>query len=216
MADEPGVTAGSLDSREAELHAALRAGDFDLAIERTIRAYGPELIAWLSSMFSNEVDAFDAFSWMSEELCRSLKRFDGRCSIRTWCYMLARHAAFRVRSQPRKRCEVLLSHVPSVLGAVSHAWNTTRCQEQHARSIYAEIRRQLDEDDQTLLVLRVDRGLAWREIAIVFLGEAADGDAVTRKAAMLRKQFERVKERLRELAALRLGDGARVAHSHRH
>jgi RNA polymerase sigma-70 factor (ECF subfamily) len=218
MADEPGLTASSasLETCEAELHALLRAGDIELAIERTIRAYGPELIAWLSSMFANEADAFDAFSWMSEELCRSFKRFDGRCSIRTWCYMLARHAAFHVRSQPRKRREVLLSHVPSVLGAVSHAWNTTRRQDQHARSVYAEIRRQLDEDDQALLVLRVDRDLAWRDIAIVFLGEAADGDAVTRKAAMLRKQFERVKERLRALAALRLRNGTRAAHSDRH
>jgi hypothetical protein len=38
------------------------------------------------------------------------------------------------------------------------------------------------------------------------LGEAADADEVTRKAAALRKQFERVKEQLRELAARRLRD----------
>lgn len=187
---------------EAELQVLLEADQIDHAVERAIRAYGPELIAWLSSMFSNEADAYDAFSWMSEELWRSLKRFDGRCSIRTWCYMLARHAAFHIRSQ-RKRREVPLSHIPSVLGAVTHVWNTTRRREEHARSIYAELRRQLDEDDQTLLVLRVDRNLAWRDIAIVLLGEDADADAVTRKAATLRKQYERVKERLRKLATQR-------------
>jgi RNA polymerase sigma-70 factor (ECF subfamily) len=195
------------DPCEAELRDLVEANAIDRAIDRTLRAYGPELITWLSSMFENEADAYDAFSWMSEELWRSIKRFDGRCSIRTWCYMLARHAAFHVRSQPRRRREVLLSHIPSVLGAVSHVWNTTRRGEQHARSIYAEIRRQLDDDDQTLLVLRVDRNLAWRDIAIVLLGEAADADAVTRRAATLRKQFERVKERLRELAT-RKGDQA--------
>jgi RNA polymerase sigma-70 factor, ECF subfamily len=189
------------DACEAELRALIAAGDIEHAVERAVRAYGPELIAWLSSMLGNEADAYDAFSSMSVELWRSVKRFDGRCAIRTWCYMLARHAATVVRAQPGKQREVLLSHIPSVLGAVGHAWSTTRRAEEHARSIYAEIRGQLDEEDQALLVLRVDRNLAWRDIAIILLGEAADADAITRKAATLRKQFERVKERLRELAA---------------
>ena len=43
-------------------------------------------------------------------------------------------------------------------------------------------------------------------IAIVMLGESADPDAVTRKAASLRKQFERVKQQLRGLAAKRMRD----------
>jgi len=192
------------DARDAELRAMVAAGEIDRATEETIRIYGPELVSWLCSILPNEADGYDAFSRASEELWRSFRRFDGRCSIRTWCYMLARHAAFRVRAQPRQHREVLLSHVPSVLGAVTHVWNTTRAGEQQAQNVYAEIRSQLDDDDQTLLVLRVDRDLAWRDIAIVMLGEDSDPDAVTRKAATLRKQFERVKERLRELAAEKL------------
>jgi RNA polymerase sigma-70 factor (ECF subfamily) len=175
------TAAPASDSCETELRALFGAGQIDVAIERTVRAYGPELITWLASMFESEADAYDAFSRMCEELCRSYTRFDRRCSIRTWCYMLARHAAFHVRSQPRKRREVPLSELPSVVDAVSHAWNTTRRAKQHAQNIYAEIRQQLDDDDQALLVLRVDRDLAWRDIAIVFLGEEADLDAVTRK-----------------------------------
>jgi RNA polymerase sigma-70 factor, ECF subfamily len=192
------------DPYEAELRLLIEDHEIERAIELALRTYGPELISWLSSMFVNEADAYDAFSWMSEDLWRSIKRFDGRCSIRTWCYMLARHAAFHIRSQPRRRREILLSHIPSLLGAVSHVWNTTRRGQQHARSIYAEIRRELDDDDQTLLVLRVDRNLAWRDIAIVLLGEDADAETIARRAATLRKQFERVKERLRELATRRL------------
>jgi hypothetical protein len=38
------------------------------------------------------------------------------------------------------------------------------------------------------------------------LGEDADDDSLTRKAALLRKRFERVKEQLRELAAEKLRD----------
>jgi RNA polymerase sigma-70 factor (ECF subfamily) len=54
----------------------------------------------------------------------------------------------------------------------------------------AKLRERLDPDDQTLLILRVDRDLSWREVADVMgLGEPA-----------LRKRFERIKTRLREMA----------------
>jgi hypothetical protein len=50
-------------------------------------------------------------------------------------------------------------------------------------------------------LLRVDRGLSWLEIAAVCAGsEAADEETLKREAARCRKQFERTKERLRELA----------------
>lgn len=189
---------------DTEVREALARRDVDGATEHIIRTYGPELIGWLSSILPGEADAYDAFSRFSEELWRSMARFDGRCSVRTWCYMLARQAAGRVRAQPRREHEVLVSTVPSIDHAVTHIWNTTRVNAQHVQDVYAEIRRELAEDDQILLVLRVDRDLAWREIAMVMLGEQAGDDELTRKAAALRKQFERVKEQLRVLAAERL------------
>lgn len=191
---------------EAALHEKLARGDIDGAAELAIRTYGPELVGWLCSIIPLEADAYDAFSWVSEELWRSLKRFDGRCSLRTWCYMLARHAAARSRAQPRKQREVLVPQVPSLLGAITKVWSTARGAARHEADVYAEIRKELDEDDQALLVLRVDRDLAWADIAQVMLGEDATADAVKRKAAALRKQFERVKERLRDMASERLRD----------
>jgi len=194
------------DDIDRELRVMLADGHVERATELAIRTYGPELVGWLCSILTSEADAQDAFSRASEELWRSLQRFDGRCSIRTWCYMLARHAASHVRSRPRNAREVLVSHVPSVLGAVTHVWNTTKQGQQRAADVYAQIRAELDDEDQTLLVLRVDRNLGWKEIAQVLLDEASDADAVERKAATLRKQFERVKERLRALAAEKLRD----------
>jgi RNA polymerase sigma-70 factor (ECF subfamily) len=44
-------------------------------------------------------------------------------------------------------------------------------------------------------VLRIDQGLAWEEIAQVVATEGAEPDA-----ALLRKRFERLKERLSKLA----------------
>ncbi len=179
-------------------------GEVARATEEAIRTYGPELIGWLCAILPTEADGYDAFSRMSEQLWNSLPRFDGRCSVRTWCYMLARHAAARVRGRPHHRREILVSQLPSVVHAVTRVWNTTRRNAAQVQDVYAEIRRALDDDDQTLLVLRVDRNLAWRDIAHVLLGEDASSDEVTRKAAALRKQFERVKAQLLKLAADRL------------
>lgn len=71
------------------------------------------------------------------------------------------------------------------------------------------LRDSLPEEDRMLLVLRVDRGLAWNELARILAegepGELDDGPqldalALTREAARLRKRFQLVKDRLRELA----------------
>jgi RNA polymerase sigma-70 factor (ECF subfamily) len=192
------------DPRDSEIRALVARGEIDRATERALRVYGPELIGWLSAILASESDAYDAFSRLSEKLWKSLRGFDGRCSVRTWCYMLARQAASTVRAQPFRRHEALVTSVPSVVHAVTRVWNTTRRDELLADDVYAQIRRELDEDDQALLVLRVDRDLAWHDIALVMLGEGAGDDELARKAAALRKQFERIKQQLRGLAAERL------------
>lgn len=53
-----------------------------------------------------------------------------------------------------------------------------------------KLREELSLDEQTLLILRIDRQLEWDDVA-----EAMGTPAVT-----LRKRFERVKEKLRGLA----------------
>jgi hypothetical protein len=53
------------------------------------------------------------------------------------------------------------------------------------------LRAELPAQDQTLLVLRVDKELEWEEIAAVLAAENAPVSAVA-----LRKRFERIKTRL--------------------
>ncbi|MEO8550493.1 MAG: sigma factor, partial [Kofleriaceae bacterium] len=129
------------EAREIELRAL--ATDRERATTETLRTYGPELIGWLCSILPVEADAQDAFARMSEELWKSLARFDGRCSLRTWCYMLARQAAGRVRSRASR--EVLVSEIPSVNHEATQIWSTTRRDDFRARAVYAEIREELSE-----------------------------------------------------------------------
>lgn len=189
------------DPREVEMFALIASGELERVTELALRSYGSELIGWLCSILRSEAEAHDAFSWLAEQLWRSLPRFAGRCSIRTWCYMLARRGAGRVRARAQHAHEDLVSQIPSLAHTVIDVWNGTQRSDARRENIYAELRSSLDEDDQTLLVLRVDRDLAWRDIAQVLLGEDASDDELTRRAAALRKQFERIKLQLRARAA---------------
>lgn len=190
----------------ARTRALIERGELERATERVLRSYGAELTRYLHAILPSETDAQEAFSRMSEDLWKSLMRFDGRCSIRTWCYMLARHAASYVRRHPGADREFLVSRIPSIQHAMTDIWSSSVVQAARNREVYAEIRNALEDDDQTLLALRVDRDLSWREIALVVLGESAAEEDLGKKATALRKQFERVKDRLRQLAAERFAD----------
>jgi len=63
------------------------------------------------------------------------------------------------------------------------------------------LRDALDPDDRTLLVLRVDRGLSWEEVARVMLGVETTADAdLSRESDRLRKRYQLLKDELRRQA----------------
>jgi RNA polymerase sigma-70 factor (ECF subfamily) len=65
-------------------------------VECVLHDHGAEIFGWMLATLSSDAEAADAFSLFSEDLWKSLARHEGRCSIRTWCYMLARCAVGRV------------------------------------------------------------------------------------------------------------------------
>jgi RNA polymerase sigma-70 factor (ECF subfamily) len=126
-----------------------------------------------------------------------------RSSFRTWLYTLARHAAARrLRSEGKRRREAPLSVVAGLPEAMAEVRTTTALYLRSAvRDRLTELRRALPEADQALLILRVDRGLEWNELAQVMAGEVELGrEDRAREAARLRKRFQLIKERLREQA----------------
>lgn len=187
---------------EAELAARLADGDLEGVAAGIVRVYGAELAGFLVGLLRDGDDAADAFSTFCEDLWKSLPRFEPRASFRTWSYVLARNAAYRIAREPardraRRAGASMLDHLPAPL---AQARTTTM---PHLRSEVknrlTDARAQLDPDDQVLLILRVDRTLSWREIALVLDGERDTAAALDRRAAALRKRFERIKARLREL-----------------
>src|SRR5262249_7848234 len=64
----------------------------------------------------------------------------------------------------------------------------------------AAVRASLDPDDHALLMLRIDRDLSWLEVATALVEPETtlDAPALNRRAAALRKRFERLKHELRQ------------------
>ena len=141
----------------------------------------------------------------AENLWKGLPAFEFRCSARGFMYTLARNTAARYASAPHNRRErnLSMSGRESLSMLVDRVRSATHVyQKTGVKDRIRMLREQLPEDDQTMLILPVDRALPWREIAMVMheQGEGLDGAALDREAARLRKRFERVKAELKELA----------------
>lgn len=197
-----------LGEQREELEATLRtrhaSGDLRGTATAALEAYGPEVLGFLVNLTGDHDAAGEIFSMFCEDVWSGLPGFRFQCSFRTWAYTLARHAAQRFREDPHARRRRSLG--PEV-EEIEHRVRTTTVTHLRtdAKDRVRGIRASLDPDDQALLVLRIDRDMPWNEVARVFLGgESVDDATIARKAAALRKQFERIKDALRaRLAAER-------------
>jgi RNA polymerase sigma-70 factor (ECF subfamily) len=181
-----------MDAVETRTLALVDAAQLDAAATAAIEGYGAAVFGYLRSLL-DEDDARDVYGQWAEDLWKGLPGFRRESSLRAWSYRLAWHAACRLHRDPyRARGERLPSSAASRLAA-SVAASTIATGSRRAG--LERLRAQLPPEDRTLLTLRLDRELDWDEVAAVL---SADGGEVT--AAALRKRFERLKDRLRELA----------------
>jgi RNA polymerase sigma-70 factor, ECF subfamily len=177
---------------EAAIAAHLDRGEREQALTLGWKAYGPQLLGYLVTMLRDEDLAREALAQAAEQAWKGLAGFRRESSFRAWAYRLTWNAALlQLRARARRRERALATGELSEVAAPTRAPTPP-----HARTSLRDrvtaLRERLAPEEQTLLTLRVDRGLAWREIAHVF-GDGADD-------ATLRKRYERAKARLRELA----------------
>ncbi len=187
------------------MHEACRAQDYRRAATLALEAYGEELMGFLVAR-TRPSDANEIFSVFAEEMWRGLPGFEWRCSLRGWCYTLARHALARHQRSPHNRAErnLALSQHQELSALVDQVRSTTQAfVRTEAKDRVRSLRERLPDDDQTLLILRVDRALPWRELALVMNGDAAltlSEAELTKSTQRLRQRFKRIKARLREMA----------------
>jgi RNA polymerase sigma-70 factor (ECF subfamily) len=194
------------DALEQEIRRHHAMGAFEAAAVAALRGYGGEILSFLAAVHRDEADASEVFSIFCEEMWRSLPRFGWQCSFRTWAYTICRHRSHRYRRDARRRAArgALLSDSAD-LRAIEQRLRTETLPylRSRVRSRIAELRDELPLEDQEILILRVDRQLAWNELALVLHeddGEPLAGEALKREAARLRKRFQAIKDKLREMA----------------
>jgi RNA polymerase sigma-70 factor (ECF subfamily) len=181
--------------QETLIGARLDAGDFPGAAAETLRSYGPEILGYLYATLRDETAAEEVFSQFSEDLWKGLSRFRRLCSMRTWSYRLAWEALRRFRRDPyRRRARPLATEEWSRVAADVRD-KTAPYLRSTVRGRVARLRERLNPAEQTLLILRVDRGLSFAEIAEVMRRRAGPIALVT-----LRKRYDRLKKKLRRLA----------------
>lgn len=185
---------------EAEIVRLRAAGRLKEVATLAIESYGAEILSFIEVMLRNHADASDAFAQACEDLWKGLRSFEGRSSMKTWFYTLARHAASRLRRASRAGQLVAISEITDVADRVRS--RTRPHLRTEVKTGFAEIRAMLEDGDRMLLVLRVDRAMSWNDVARVMLEEGEDDSdvAVGRAAARMRKRFQSVKETIRARA----------------
>lgn len=186
---------------EDEARALVAAGRLEPAVAAIVRGYGPELLTYLVAVARSETDGSDAFSEAIVDVWRGLPTFRWESSLRTWCYTVARRALARLYRAPARRRQVALASEELEALVAEVRTQTATAARTDAKDGLRALREELTPDEQTILILRVDRNLPWRDVARILADDEAPSEAVlVRRAAALRKRFEAIKATLRDKA----------------
>lgn len=187
---------------EREVKRLCDEGEIAAATVAAIRAYGPEILGFLIAQHRDDGDGDEVFSHWSERVFRGLAGFGWSSSLRTWAYTVARNASVnyargkgaRARRERGARSAEIIAVEQQVRTATPPYLRT------EAKSKLAVIRDALPPEDRMLLVLRVDRGLEWKDLARVMLGddEEVTEAALAKESQRLRKRFQLLKAKLVE------------------
>lgn len=183
---------------ETQIQALRAAGDYEAATTLTLRTYGPELLALLKLRLHDLQEARDAFAWLAEDLWRGMPGFRGDSSLRTWSYAVARNV---VRRYVDRELRARLQAIPLSQVSRESALSVPLAVPDPSLERITRLRAQLTADEQDLLTLRIDKGMDYRDVALVMLydGKAPTDVELSREAARLRKRFQILKAKLRKL-----------------
>jgi RNA polymerase sigma-70 factor (ECF subfamily) len=193
------------DALESRIRAHFDAGDKKRAATKLLEGYGREVLGFLIARLRDRDAATEVFSQFTEDLWKGLDGFRWQCSARVWAYTLARHAASRYISDAHKRrARNLPLSRAGPLSAIEEKIRTATlaAARTESRTRLAQLRESLHIEDQTLLILRVNRKLDWKDIARVmsYEGKVVADAALQKEAVRLRKRYQLAKDRLRRMA----------------
>lgn len=195
--------AAALGGIEARIHEELVAGRAQVAATLALKAHGDDVRRFLVNRLMSKSQGEEAYLDFAERFWRGLSEFQWNCELRIWMFALARAAASDLSRREVRRREVACAPGDGAYPDVAAETRPTTAVflQTGTKNRLRELRRLLSDEEQTLLILRVNRGLSWSELAVVMGVVAAGADELEleRAAARMRTRFQTAKARLRKL-----------------
>jgi RNA polymerase sigma-70 factor (ECF subfamily) len=185
------------DSIELAVREHHGCGNFKLAAEVAVHAYGQEMFRFVRAQLVDIDQANEASAELWSEIWRALPGFQWRSSFRTWAYVLARRVVIRLTTRVRRGHELPLSNT-QISQLEAQLRTSIWYLRDDARTWLAEIRANLLPDERALLFMRVDQNLSWQQTAEILL----EREPNAQELAAVRKKFSRLTSRLREEARI--------------
>lgn len=177
------------EALEQQIDSLLDAQNYNAALTAIEDGYGPEILGYMIARARRRVDAEDAFGNFREAIVKGIRSFRRLCSVRNWLYVVARN----------ELSSFLKSGVPQAVTLQSDAAAaptppSTWLKSQAGRDL-STLRGFLDDDEQEILILRIDRELPFADIAQIL---SVPPDAMVSEESA-RQRFQRAKAKLAEL-----------------
>lgn len=193
-AERVGAEGSAREAIETEIGRLMERRDWNSAVDAAISAYGPEILGYLRSVLRSSALAEEALQAFGLALAKGMPDFKRTCEFRLWAYVVAKNEALRVLKKERKYTALdsaARDQIPAPSVYQPETWERTV-----KTRIMDCIRARLSADDLEVIVLHVDRGMAWDDIACIL--STANAPV---KANTLAQRFRRAKEHARRIAA---------------
>ncbi len=181
---------------EAPILALLEDEDYAGATSALVHLYGESVMGFIVVQVRNLARAEDVYQQLWIAVLQALPSFAGRSTLKTWVYVIARRISARsfvTRGPGERRLE---TSEQRALSADDVRTPTARWLRTEAKQWLWEAIQEFDEPDQHMLVLRLQNKMSWLEISSILTDEELTQEEHVRKAASLRKRYNRIKDRL--------------------
>ena len=164
----PRPTAPTGREREETIRRVLAGKDYRSAAHELVRLYADEIYRFCVHAIGNRQDGEDLAQEVLGDACRSLTRFKGRSTVRTWLYKVAWHKVYDQRKRLARQ-----PHLVPIDGLVTsellrlgtgHGADDALAATQRHKQISRALR-QLSSYDRTLLFMRVAQEMPFQDIA---------------------------------------------------
>lgn len=182
-----------------EIRGLVRSSEPTSATAAALRVYGSEIFGFLVGALDDSHRAREVYGATSDLVTQGLPSFTWSCTLRTWMYAMAR-VAIRQRASSRD----LTARAESSESGKRDSPPFPRLRPYRVAAVRRAasfLRRTLSIEDREILVLRVDRRLSWRELALTSIGTTASELDVSAEESRLQERFRRIRTSLARSAA---------------